>query len=146
MSARDRAFVNKHLADQKAIASYFASKGKAVPDWVTRQEGRFWNFQPPEDITTHLARFIRQALEQGKGGADLEALFLKLVALIDLMETLPLEDTPITSQAKSRANQFYYKLWRQSEDLDRKYKLKISLDLTKGYKPLEAWEKVIPKR
>lgn len=145
MSARDRAFVNKHLADRKAIAEYFASKGKAIPDWVTRQEGKFWNFQPPENIVTALARFIRQALEQGQGGADLEALFQKLVVLNDLIETLPLEDTPITSQAKSRANLYYIKLWKQSEDLDRKYKLKISLDLTKGYNPLEAWEKVIPK-
>jgi hypothetical protein len=146
MSARDRAFVSEHIADREAIKNYFEAKGKSIPDWVNRQEVAFWNSQPDWRLAIHYARFIRQALVDGKGGKDLEELFLKIVAYADVVENLPLENTAQIADTKNRANLYFQKLFAQTEDLDRKYKLLISLDLTKGTEPLEPWEKLIPKR
>ena len=146
MSARDRAFVDKHIADREALKAYFEAKGKPIPDWVNRQEYKFWNSQPLWNIAIHYARFFRQVLLEGKGGKDLEELFLKIVAFIDVVEALPLENSGQVADTKNRANLFWFKLFKQTEDLARKYKLSISINLTQGTEPLEPWEKVIPKR
>jgi len=146
LSAKDRAFVDKHIADREAIETYFEAKGKPIPDWVKRQEIGFWNSQPTWDIAVHYTRFIRQALLDGKGGKDLEELFQKFVAYVAVVETLPLENSAQVADTKSRANVYFFKLFKQTEDLARKYKLLIETDMTKGTKPLETWEKVIPKR
>jgi len=138
--------VDKHIADREAIKTYFEAKGKPIPDGVKRQEVKFWNSQPLWNIAVHYARFIRQALAEGKGGKDLEELFTKIVAYVDVVETLPLENSGQVADTKNRANLYWFKLFKQTEDLDRKYKLLISINLTQGTEPLEPWEKVIPKR
>ena len=110
-----------------------------------RQERNFWNSQPKWDCAIVVSRFIRKSLEEGKGGKDLEELFQKLIVVIDIMTTLPLEDTPLTAQTKNRTNIYWWKLWAQADDLNRKYKLGLSLDLTGDVEKLEPWEKVLPE-
>lgn len=150
MSSKDRAFVDKHITDLEAIRAYFASKEppKPIPDWAKRLEERFWKTQPNITLALEFARQYRKVVEQGLGGAEAEALFIKWVTYCDLTYSLPLND-PATRQLKNRLIIMFGKLVRQSDDLQRKHKFEIKLELTNhlgAIEPLEAWEKVIPKR
>jgi hypothetical protein len=143
LSARDRAFVWKHVFQEQEIEKYFADKGKRVPAWVKRLGDRYMQFQPDYRFPAVLARFWRGQIVGGLDKPNIRDLFTRAVALYDLIDVLDYRGQE-ADQTRSKANLLMVKLLDYSKDLERQYKVDVHFDFTSPVKALEPWERELP--
>jgi hypothetical protein len=143
MSRKDEAIVRDLLPDEVAIEAYFTAKGKPVPHWAKTAVERYWRAVPDNRLPILAIRALRPHLEQQAPPKDLVELFSRLVALYDLqnLKTVNRYGHPQMSPGVAGA---FVAIFNQLSELERKYKLEITLNLDGEVADLEDWERILP--
>lgn len=140
MSRKDDAIVRDLLPDEEAIEAYYLAKGRPVPKWVQTDLAKYWNSLPDERFPILAIRALRPHLEKPDAPKDLIDLFNRQVALYELFESQPTNSKGHKIMG-ARVVQAWVAITNLQNELARKYKLTLILDLTKEVSDLEEWEK-----
>lgn len=143
MSRKDEAIVRDLLPDEEAIEAYYLAKGRPVPKWVQTALRNYWNSLPDERFPILAIRALRPHLEKPDAPKDLIDLFNRQVALYELFESQPTNSKGHKVMG-ARVGQAWVAINNLQNELARKYKLNLIINLTQEVSDLEEWEKSLP--